>query len=142
MSLPCNTYKTLQVSFTAPAIAPANGYLVKWRVVGETNWNTVTQNQNPIIIAGVPTCFNIEGTIQADCGGGNFGSPINFAVSSSSDNCRQVTLLQTAVYYYVACGGSEQLQIINNASTPQSICIKDGTLIGGTFTDLNTSCLT
>jgi hypothetical protein len=136
----CNTYKTLQVAFTAPAVSPANGYLVKWRIVGDTNWNTVTQNQNPITIAGVPSCYNIEGSIQADCGGGNFGSPIVFAISSSSNICRQVTLLQTGVYYYVGCNSFEQVQIINNAATPQTICIKDGTLSGGTFTDLNTSC--
>ena len=83
---------------------------------------------------------NTYKTLQVDCGGGNFGSPIVFAISSSSNVCRQVTLLQTAVYYYVACNSFEQVQIINNAATPQTICIKDGTLSGGTFTDLNTSC--
>lgn len=136
---PCATYKTLQVSFTEPDIPPANGYVVKWRVVGETNWNTVNQNQNPIQIAGVPACFNIEGTIQANCGNGNLGNIINFAVTGTTQVCYNFQLLNTASYTYVPCGQSSPVNVNNVSGSPQTVCAIDGTVTGGTFTRL-TQC--
>jgi hypothetical protein len=100
----------------------------------------VNQNQNPVTIAGVPGCFNIEGTIQADCGGGNLGSAINFAVTSSSADCRSIRLLDTAAYTYVPCNGSQALTVNNQSGTPTVVCAQDGTVSGGTFTDLNQAC--
>lgn len=141
MSYNCSTFKTLQVAFTAPTIAPANGYVVKWRPVGTTTWNTVSQNQNPITIAGVPACFNIEGTIQADCGGGNLGNPVVFAVTSSSAQCRSIKLLQTAAYSYVPCSGGSPVTVNNFANSQTTICAQDGTVSGGTFEDLNLACI-
>lgn len=137
----CTTYRTLQISFTEPTIPPANGYIVNWRPVGTSTWNTITQNQNPITIAGVPICFNIEGTIQANCGGGNLGSIVNFSVSSSSTTCRSIQLLQTATYSYVPCSGTIAVTVNNTSGSPTTVCAKDGTVTGGTFTDLNTNCL-
>lgn len=140
MSVPpsssCSTFKTLQVSFTAPTIAPANGYLVKWRPVGSTTWNTVTQNQNPITIAGVPACFNIEGTIQADCGNGNLGNIINFSVTGSTQVCYNFQLNNTGVYTYVPCGSTISMEVNNSTVAPQTICAVDGTVTGGSFTRL------
>lgn len=137
---PCSSFGTLEVSFTSPTITPANGYLVKWRPVGTTEWNTLTQFQNPITIAGVPTCFNIEGTIQANCGDGNFGVPVTFAVTSSSSTCRNIRLLDTASYSYVPCNSSLPVTVNNNSGNPTTVCAKDGTVTGGTFTDLNQAC--
>lgn len=81
----CTTFKSLTINFTAPDIAPAEGYLVKWRVVGAANYTTVTPNpQNtPVIIPSVPSCSNIEGTIQTACGNGNFGSPLQFVAPAT-----------------------------------------------------------
>lgn len=138
---PCSTFRTLQVSFTEPTIAPANGYIVKWRPVGTVNWNTVNQNQNPITIAGVPACFNIEGTIQANCGGSNLGTIVNFAVTSSSADCRSIRLLDTAAYTYVPCNGTQAVTVNNQSGSPTTVCAKDGTVQGGTFTDLNQACI-
>jgi hypothetical protein len=132
--LPCSTFKTLEVSFTEPSIPPANGYVVKWRVVGQTNWNTVTQNQNPITIAGVPACFNIEGTIQADCGGGNLGNAIIFSVTGSTEVCYTFQLLNTGIYTYVPCGQSSPVNVNNLSSAPQTVCAIDGSVTGGSFT--------
>lgn len=137
----CSTFKTLQVAFVEPTIPPANGYVVKWRPVGTTTWNTVSQNQNPVIIAGVPTCFNIEGTIQANCGDGNLGTPVVFAVTSSSSECRSIQLIQTAVYTYVPCNGGSPVTVNNLSSSPTTVCAQDGTVSGGTFTDLNLACI-
>lgn len=137
----CSTFRSLQVAFTAPTIAPANGYVVKWRPVGTPTWNTVSQNQNPVVIAGVPTCFNIEGTIQADCGGGNLGNPVVFSVTSSSAECRSLRLLDTAAYTYIPCGSNVPVTVNNFANSPTVVCSKDGTVSGGQFTDLNTACI-
>lgn len=131
----CSTFKTLQVSFQTPAIAPANGYLVKWRIVGETAWNEVTQYGNPVTIAGVPACFNIEGTIQANCGNGNLGNPINFSAVGGTTVCYQFTLLNTGNYTYVPCGQVDQtVTVSNNANSPTQVCAKDGTVFGGGYT--------
>lgn len=80
MPLGCTTTRTLQISFTPPALAPANGYIVKWRTVGDSAWNTVSPapSASPVIIGVVPACGNIEGTIQTNCGGGVAGPVTNF----------------------------------------------------------------
>lgn len=131
----CSTFKTLQVSFLPPDIPPANGYLVKWRVVGDTTWNEVTQYGNPVTIAGVPACFNIEGTIQANCGNGNLGFPINFAATGGTTICYQFTLLNSGNYTYVPCGQVDQtVTVSNNANSPTQVCAKDGTVFGGAYT--------
>jgi len=137
--IPCSTFKTLEVSFNEPAIPPANGYVVKWRVVGSTNWNTVYQNQNPVTIAGVPACFNIEGTIQADCGGGNLGSSINFAVTGTTQVCYNFQLTNTAIYTYVPCGQSSPVNVNNVSDAPLTVCAIDGTVTGG-FYSRTTQC--
>ena len=134
MPNPCATYKTLQVAFVPPAIAPANGYLVKWRVVGDTTWNTSTQYGNPVQIAGVPACYNIEGTIQADCGNDNYGNPVNFAVSGTVTTCYNFELLDSANYTYVPCGSSIPATYTNNSATPTTVCAVDGTVSGGAYT--------
>lgn len=136
----CSTFKTLQIAFAEPAVAPASGYIVKWRPVGTIEWNTVNQNQNPVTIAGVPACFNIEGTIQANCGGGNLGNTVSFAVSSSSSTCRSIRLLDTGAYTYVPCNSSQATTVNNQSGSPTTVCAKDGTVSGGTFTDLNQAC--
>lgn len=139
--LPCTTYKTLTIAFATPDVPPSGGYIVKWRPVGSTNWNTVTQNQNPITIAGVPSCYNIEGTIQANCGNGNLGSIVNFAVTSSSTQCRNVQLTQSATYTYTACGTTQPVTISNSALNPNTLCVVEGTVSGGAFIDLNQACV-
>jgi hypothetical protein len=131
----CSTFKTLQVSFVAPQIAPANGYLVKWRVVGDTTWNEVTQYGNPVTIAGVPACFNIEGTIQANCGNGNLGQPINFAAQGGTTTCYTFTFQNTGNYTYIPCGEvDETVTVQNQAGSPTTVCAKDGTVFGGAYT--------
>lgn len=79
----CTTYRSLTLSFTAPELSPANGYRVKWRAVGDTNYNLVTPNPmtTPIVIPQVPVCTNVEGTIETSCGDGNYGNPVAFVVA-------------------------------------------------------------
>lgn len=139
--LPCTTYKTLNIAFTAPDVPPANGYIIKWRPVGTTNWNTVNQNQNPVTIAGVPACYNIEGTIQANCGDGNLGSTVSFAITSSTTQCRTVQLTQSATYTYTQCGTSQPVNITVSSLEPLTVCVVDGSVSGGAFTDTNQPCV-
>lgn len=83
--VPCSTTKDLYISFTPPTPAPAGGYIVKWRPVGETGWNIVapTPTSSPVIVAGVPACANIEGTVQTNCGGGVTGTISTFFVAGA-----------------------------------------------------------
>lgn len=76
----CTTTKSIHISFTPPTIAPANGYLVKYRSVGDLVWSSVNGVGSPIIIPSVLACANIEGTVQANCGGGNTGMIASFLI--------------------------------------------------------------
>jgi len=130
----CSTFKTLNISFVAPSIAPANGYIIRWRIVGDTTWNApANQYGNPIQVANIPSCYNIEGFIQADCGNGNTGNPVNFAITSSSSACWQFTLQSTANYTYTPCGSNIPQTITNTSGSPQTICAIDGTVSGGSY---------
>lgn len=131
--LPCATSRTIRLDFVTPAIPPANGYVVKWRAVGQTDWNELPpQFGNPLYLYNVPSCFDIEGTIQANCSG-TLSNPVNFAVASAS-GCFQFTLTQNATYTYIPCNESTPITIQNNMSSPSTVCAVDGTVTGGTFT--------
>lgn len=137
----CTSYKTLNIVFAPPAIPPANGYKVKWRIVGDTNWTTPpNQYSTPIQIASVPNCFNIEGTIQADCGGGNLGNPVSFAISANVTSCHQYTLTNTATYYYTPCGTTSTVSVSNNSESPTNVCALDGSITGGAYINTNIAC--
>lgn len=114
----CTTYKSIQVDFTEPEIKPANGYIVKWRVIGTTTWTTVSPNPKaaPVIIPYVPDCANIEGTIATSCDGGT-GSVVSFVASTGGQTpnpCSYYTLVEPngdsdalSIYRYIPCGTTE-----------------------------------
>lgn len=138
----CQTYKTLNIAFAPPAIPPANGYKVKWRIVGDTNWTTpANQYSTPIQIASVPNCFNIEGTIQADCGNGNLGNPVTFAITSSATTCHQYLLTDSATYQYIPCGSFTPVSIQNTSGSPNNVCALDGSITGGAYSNTNVACI-
>ena len=134
----CNSFKTLTLTYTSPAIEPQNGYVVKWRIAGSGSAYTTEPNKygNPIYISNIPSCYNIEGTIQADCGSGSLSNPVTFAITSSTAACYSFELLDTATYTYTACGASQSSNSYNNATNSQvqrTICAQDGTVTGGRF---------
>lgn len=134
--VPCVTYKTVYVAYTAPDIAPLYGYKVKWRLAGETTWNAVAnQYNNPISIANIPACNNLEVSVQADCGNGSVGQEIIVAIPGNSTTCYTFILTDVATYSYTPCGGTS-VSTVNNTSaeSPLSICAKDGSVSGGAFT--------
>lgn len=81
----CTTYKSIQIEFTEPDIKPANGYIVKYRTVGTTEYTTLTPNprSSPAIIPNVLACSNVEGTIATNCDGA-VGSTVQFVAAASS----------------------------------------------------------
>lgn len=76
----CTTFKSITIAFTEPDIKPANGYTVKYRVVGAAGYTTLSPNPttSPAIIPNVEACANIEGTINTNCDGGS--GPLVFFV--------------------------------------------------------------
>lgn len=102
---PCDKYRVLTLNYTPPEITPEKGYIVKWRVVGELEWNIVEgMLNNPILIPNVPACYNIEGTIQADCGSENLGKEVYFAATAAFKTCFIYSLGTTGTTYtYTSC---------------------------------------
>lgn len=138
--MPCTIFKTLTINFTQPTITPVDGYYVRWRIVGETIWNTVpNQFTSPIIITGVPACDSIEGIIQADCGGENFGNPINFTVPVTV-SCMQYRLLESGTVTYIPCDGSPETTV--DLTIPMTLCAVQGSISGVAFNALGVTCTT
>jgi hypothetical protein len=140
---PCSTLRTLTIVITPPPdIPPANGYTIKWRIVGSTTWNVVSNLYGTTLqIPAVPSCYNIEGTIQADCAGGS-SNPITFAVTGNISSCESIKLESVGVYTYTPCGGSSGIPI-NVTTPPQTICAIVGTVIsdrGLIWSSTNTPC--
>ena len=81
----CPILKTLQINFTAPNPVPDNGYRVKWRVVGTTTYINVLGPfvNSPILLNNIPSCENIEGTVEAVCGG-TFSSVATFLATKDT----------------------------------------------------------
>jgi hypothetical protein len=71
---------------------PTNGYIVKYRQVGTLPYTTLTPNPmfSPAIISGLGSGVSYEGTIQADCGNGQYGtiSTFNATVAAKFDMAR------------------------------------------------------
>lgn len=79
----CPITRNLVLNFAPPSPAPANGYRVKWRVVGTTNYTTATGpfTSSPITLTAIPACENIEGTIEGSCSSTAFTAPASFSAS-------------------------------------------------------------
>jgi len=125
----CDKYRVLTLQFAPPTIEPLNGYLVKWRAVGNTTWNTVENViTNPILIPNVPACYAIEGTIQADCGNGNLGKISSFAVSAAAKSCFLYTLgTNGTTYTYTSCSTNDSVSV-TVGSTGVTVAAYEGTI--------------
>jgi hypothetical protein len=73
----------LTITFTPPSPAPLCGYVVKYRLMGETEWITVSPNptSSPVVITGLDEEATYEGTIQGDCCNGELSPEIPFVVN-------------------------------------------------------------
>lgn len=144
-SYPCSsptTAMSIAVTLGTPSVSPSH-YRVRWRpanIAGDFNTVITVNSVTPIIISGVPKCYNIEGTVEAFCGDGVYTAAQPFYIPTAFAECRTVKLLQTANYTYIACGADSPTTVTNNSLSPQTICVKDGSVTGGTFQDMNTAC--
>jgi hypothetical protein len=73
---------TLTITFSSDN-NPTNGYIVKYRQVGTTQYTKIEQNPtgSPIIITGLGSGVTYEGTIQGDCGNGQYGATSTFTAT-------------------------------------------------------------
>ena len=82
---------TLTLSFNSDN-NPTNGYIVKYRQAGTTQYTTVTPNptSSPVIIGSLGAGVTYEGTIQADCSNGQLGTltTFNATVAAKFDMAR------------------------------------------------------
>jgi hypothetical protein len=126
---PCDRYRVLTLNYTNPEITPEKGYIVKWRVVGELEWNTLEGLlNNPILIPNVPACYNIEGTIQADCGSENLGKEVYFAATSAFKTCFIYSLETVGTTYtYTSCSTNKS-QSVTVSSTPITVSAYEGSI--------------
>lgn len=137
--LPCSTYKTAVITLTPPAIAPLNGYKVKWRVVGETAWNTYpNQTSNPISIVGVPACYNIEVSLAAD-GDGSTCSEVIVPIAGNTECWQFILNDEGATYMYTPCNQTNSVMMVitpGMSNEQKTVCAVLGTVSGGTFTQI------
>jgi hypothetical protein len=69
----------IQINFTAPSPAPANGYRVKYKKSTDSTYLTVSPNptSSPVIISSVENGVSYNVTVESDCGGGTFSTLLN-----------------------------------------------------------------
>lgn len=100
----CPVTKSLTVSFTPPNPTPSNGYRIKWRVVGTSTYTTAVGPflSSPATLTNIPTCEDIEGTVESSCGG-SFSSVATFTVSKEATyTCAdQVTGSNASGQFYI-----------------------------------------
>ena len=91
---------TLTLTF-ATNNTPTNGYIVKYRQVNTTSYTTVTPNPtgSPILITGLGAGASYEGTIQGDCGNGQYGTVSTFNATVAA----QFNLARDPSSYTNAC---------------------------------------
>lgn len=89
----CNVYRNVTLTFTPPAVTPANGYRVKWRVVGNTTYEIypTTFTSSPILIEGVQLCNAIEFCIEVSCAPNTYGPLICIVVPPQNQYCVSYT---------------------------------------------------
>jgi hypothetical protein len=73
----------LTINFTPAITAPANGYIVSYRAVGETAYQVISPNPtaSPVIIPGLVFGASYEGNIKSSCSSGLTSEVLNFQAS-------------------------------------------------------------
>jgi hypothetical protein len=74
---------TLTVSFIPPNPVPANGFIVKYRKVGDSTYTRVLPNPTtaPVFITVADSSVSYEGIVQSDCGSGFTCPEISFTIA-------------------------------------------------------------
>jgi hypothetical protein len=103
----CTTYRNVTLTFTAPVVAPSNGYRVRWRsIIDETVVpNIVTPytefyynegSGGAITINGVPRCCKVEVELTASCSNGQFGTPQTQTIAANATYTATLTTVSCA----------------------------------------------
>ena len=73
----------LKIYFTESDPAPTNGYLVRYRKVGDAVYTTLSPSPmaSPATVLNTTPLVSYEGTIQSDCSNGVYSSPAVFTVN-------------------------------------------------------------
>lgn len=68
----------IQINFTAPSPAPANGYRVRYKKTTDSSYLTVVPNptSSPVLISGVENGVSYNVSIEADCGSENYSTVV------------------------------------------------------------------
>lgn len=117
---------TLTISFTSSTTYPTNGYIVKYRQTGTVPYTTVTPNPttSPVLINSLGSGVSYEGTIQADCGNGQYGTVSTFSAtvaarfnvsrdpSSASNACALTN--KNFVFYSASAVVSQNTQVYSD----------------------------
>ena len=75
---------TLSITFPAATPTPSSGYRVKyWPTSTPSNVTTAITPTNSFTVTGL-TGTSYSGTVEASCGGGNYGSPRTFTANTVS----------------------------------------------------------
>lgn len=79
----CTTVRDVIVTFNAANPAPANGYIVKWKLASDSLYTTVSPNPtaSPVTIYSVPSCQNIDVSVESQCGPGFQSQPVTTTVT-------------------------------------------------------------
>lgn len=143
VTTPCNTLKTLTIQYVTTSIMPNMGYTVQWRIVGDEVWHTEPNKRaNPIVIAGVPSCYPLEVKLLVDCGTGLQVVETFGVQGTATATCYTFEFLDSGQYTYTPCGSTTPVTIYNSVGleVAQNICAVDGSVSGGRFTRMD-QCL-
>jgi hypothetical protein len=144
----CTTLKILNIQWNAPTIPPSEGYTIRYRPVGASNWTThVLANPvaTSVAIPNVQACTDVEVSIQANCGDGRFGFETTTIIPAGSRQCRDYQLVnssgQSITYSYFTCDGVEMSTNLAAGQTTYFTASTDYGSIrtsGGTLTQVTT----
>lgn len=124
----------LTINFTTDN-NPTEGYIVKYRQTGTTQYTTVTPNptSSPVTITGLGAGVSYEGTIQPYCGNNQYGSTSTFSAnvaakfdmardpSSAANACSLPTYNYT--FYAASATLIQGMQLYADAGLTQALSV-------------------
>jgi hypothetical protein len=105
---------TLTINFTEVIPNPINGYIIKYRVKGSgVSYTTLSPNRpnSPVVIMGLPSSTEYEGTIASDCGSlisnvATFNTctcPVGYSVVGLNQSCIKLETIAPTVLFSNYC---------------------------------------
>lgn len=117
-SVEFNEGNNVTINFTPCSPAPANGYIVFWRVAGSggsyTNGGTFVSSPATFTDGENPEGTQYEGYIYSDCGGGIVGNFVPWSTSASESSYVISLISPCAAGYspFIVSGGTEGDEVV------------------------------